>query len=311
MRIRLLLVLVLSLALFGACSETPPAPPTALFQFGLLADVQYADKDDSGSRRYRTAVERLAQCVDEMNAQPIEFAVQLGDIIDGAATPEGSLADLERVMTELERLDVPVHHVLGNHCLEVPREELLPRLAVSLPYRSFARDGWRFLILDSLDVSISGWPVGHARHTQAGNWLATHSGDEHPNARPWNGALGPEQVAWLAAQLEQAAASGEHVVVFSHLPTSGDGADPGAILWNHAEVSALLEASGVVVAFFAGHHHPGGYAQVNGIHHVTLQAMCDSNEGANAYAYVDVWPERLELRGIGDVPSRTLAAPGN
>jgi len=310
MHTRILLLFALLAPLFGGCSKAPPAAPAPLFRFGLLADVQYADKDDSGTRRYRTSVQRLAECVADLNEQPIEFAVQLGDIIDGAATLEDSLADLELVMTEVEKLDVPMHHVLGNHCLAVPRENLLPRLDVTLPYRSFAKGGWRFLILDSLDVSTCGWPVGHERHTQAGNWMATHPSEQYPNSKPWNGALGNQQVAWLLGQLDEAESAGEHVVVFSHLPASEAGADPGALIWNHLEINALLEASGSVVAYVAGHDHAGGYGVVNGVHHLTLQAMCDAPEGSNAYAIVEVWPDRLEVQGVGEVPSRTLARAG-
>ena len=60
------------------------------------------------------------------------------------------------------------------------------------------------------------------------------------------------------------------------------------------------------MAWFAGHYHKGGYTLENGIHHVTVPGMVEAPADKNAYGVVDVYPDRLELRGVGTVPSRTL-----
>src|SRR5512136_1968275 len=41
----------------------PPATGPDAIRFGLVADVQYADKDAAGTRRYRDSLESLRDCV--------------------------------------------------------------------------------------------------------------------------------------------------------------------------------------------------------------------------------------------------------
>ena len=50
-----------------------------LFSFGLVADVQYADKPDRPPRLYRDSLERLRECVTELNRHPLDFTIQLGE----------------------------------------------------------------------------------------------------------------------------------------------------------------------------------------------------------------------------------------
>ena len=123
----------------------------------------------------------------------------------------------------------------------------------------------------------------------------------------WNGGVGADQRAWLKAELAAAEAAGERVVVFGHLPILLEASGPYYLLWDHAAVLELLQSTPAVVAYLAGHDHAGGYAQQAGIHHLTLPGMLDAPEGTNAYAVVEVWPERLEVRGVREVTDRTLA----
>ena len=67
-------------ALLTWLAMTPGDEP--VFRFGVVADVQYADKDTAGKRHYRTSLERLRQCVTELQGHELEFVVQLGDLID-------------------------------------------------------------------------------------------------------------------------------------------------------------------------------------------------------------------------------------
>ena len=56
-----------------------------------------------------------------------------------------------------------------------------------------------------------------------------------------------------------------------------------------------------------GHDHAGGYARSGGVHYVTVPGMVEAPE-KNAFAVVDVYDDRLDVRGFGSVPSRTLGA---
>ena len=71
-----------------------------------------------------------------------------------------------------------------------PRAELLPRLGLRSAHDSFRRDGWRFVVLDSLDLSVCGVSETSAAHARAEAWLASHPLAEYPNAYRWNGGLG-------------------------------------------------------------------------------------------------------------------------
>ena len=133
-------------------SAKSPQNEKPLFRFGLIADAQYADKDDRGIRRYREAATKLQECVAELNKHPLHFVVNLGDIIDGNGPASG--AELTYILKILNSLRAPVRHVIGNHCLAIDRPELLRKLRLKTSYYTFQKSGWRFLVLDGMDVSL-------------------------------------------------------------------------------------------------------------------------------------------------------------
>lgn len=132
-----------------------------------------------------------------------------------------------------------------------------------------------------------------------------------PNAMSWNGGVGDVQIRWLRETLQKAERAGERAFVFCHFPVLAAASTPVHLLWNHAEVLEILSSSGVVAAYMNGHDHRGGYAEKGGIHFITFQGVVESDAG-NAYAILEVYPKRLEIRGYGMVTSRSLAlgAPG-
>jgi hypothetical protein len=79
------------------------------------------------------------------------------------------------------------------------------------------------------------------------------------------------------------------------------------LLWNHLEVRELLARySDVVVVYFAGHYHHGGYYHdpATGIHHLTLRAILEASpdkgeDCENSFALVDVFHDKLTLQGFG------------
>jgi hypothetical protein len=274
-----------------------------LFQFGVIADVQYADKADAGTRHYRASLGILERAVATLNVEDLAFVVNLGDIIDGNGTR--SEAELTRILRVLTQLNVPVRHVVGNHCLEIPRPKLQRHLGLETTWYAFQRPGWRMVVLDAMDVSIKA-PEGSAAREAATAWLA-----EHPEAPTYNGAIGPEQLAWFKSELTAARRAGERVLVFCHHPAHPDASDANDVLWNYAAVLAVMAEAGPVAAWFNGHDHRGGYAQRQQTHFVTLPGLVEAPaEQGGAHAVVEVWPDHLVIRGSGKVPSRRLPLPG-
>jgi 3',5'-cyclic AMP phosphodiesterase CpdA len=269
------------------------------FSFAVLADVQYADKDVAGRRDYRASLEKLKQAGAAIRAARPAFAIQLGDLVDGGA------ANLDRILPVWNTLGVPGHSVLGNHDFCLPREVLTSRLGMPGAWYSFAQAGWRLVVLDGMDVSLPGRAPGSPERDLALKLLEGLRAGHQPNAQDWNGAISERQRRWLGGVLEKSAAQGERVLVFCHFPILKEASTAQHLLWNADAVLQDLDRFPHVAAWMNGHDHNGGYAQRRGVHFVTFPGMIESGP-RNSWTVVEVWDDRLELRGSGTSPSRTL-----
>jgi len=274
--------------LLGAGSAAMAQPR---FSFGVLTDIQYGDQETKGKRNYRASMGKLQEAVAALNREKLEFAIQLGDLIDSRG------ADLEPIQRVFNELRAPRYSVLGNHDFSAGREELVPRLMKSAYYK-FGAPGWRFLVTDGMDVSV--------REEAGKKILESLKAAGARNAQDWNGGIGTTQMAWLRRELDEAARAHERAIVFCHFPVLTESSTPAHLLWNHAEVVEMLEGHPAVAGWFNGHDHAGGYAEKNGIHYVTFPGMVESG-GQNSYSVVRVFEDRLEVEGSGSAPRRTLA----
>ncbi len=275
-----------------------PAPE---FTFAVLTDIQYAAKDPAGARDYRASLEKLRTAVEAVNAARPAFVIQLGDLIDGGAD------NLGRILAVWNTLKAPRYSVLGNHDFALPRAQLLPKLGMAQAYYDFSRPGWRLVVLDGMDISVPGREKGTPAHQLAAQTLAALQQNGKPNAQEWNGAISGTQRRWLHRILEDAAAKKERVIVFCHFPVLAEASTPQHLLWNAGDIVAELDRFPNVAAFINGHDHRGGYARGGtGIHYVTLPGMVESG-ARNSWTLVDVYNDRLDLRGAGTAPSRTLS----
>lgn len=301
----LAVVASLGLVVGPQASGQEPAPERPAYSFGVIADVQYAAKPTAGARHYATSLERLERAVATLNEEDLAFTVHLGDFVD-----EG-LESLDRLSPVFEKLRSPRHHVLGNHDFVVPRPELVKKLGMPAAYHAFALGDLRFVVLDGLAESVLGHvPGSEEAVAKARARLASLKQAGAKNAFAWNGGLGEAQRSWLKEELERARRAKARVVLFCHLPVLARASTPHHLLWDHEEVHALLrDHRDVVVAWFNGHDHAGGYANDAGQHHVTIQGMVEAPQ-KNAFAVVDVYADRLEIRGFGKVPRRTLPFVG-
>ena len=285
---------VAALAAAAAYAQMPPR-----FSFAVLADIQYADQPPTPKRDYRGSWERLSRAVDAINTASPAFVIQLGDLVDAGAF------NLPRILPIYRSLHARQYHVLGNHDFCLPRAELLERLGLREAWYDFTVHGWRFIVLDGMDLSLSGRAPGTPQHEAAVAMLAALKARNAPNAQDWNGAIGEAQQRWLADVLRQAAEQKQHAIVLCHFPVLAEASTPQHLLWNAPEILTILESSPAVAAYMNGHDHNGGYALGHGIHFVTFPGMVESGI-RNSYTLVDVYDDRLELRGSGTAPSRTL-----
>lgn len=270
-----------------------------LFTFGVIADVQYADQDNAGTRYYRLSPNKLAQAVDSFNRYKPGFVLSLGDYIDK------NLSSYDTLNPITARLNMHLYHALGNHEFAVndnEKEKVLQKENLSKPYYSFEKNNWRFVIIDGNDVSLHAHIKGSARYKEAEALLQKLKADSLRQAQTWNGAVGKEQLAWLENELQDAQNKKQKVVIACHFPLYPDGATE--LLWNAKELRALIEKYSCVFAYFNGHVHKSQYFFEKGVHYVSFRGMVELDD--NAFAMVTAYPDRLEIQGFGKEVSRIL-----
>jgi alkaline phosphatase len=254
-----------------------PAPAQPALRIGLVTDIHYADREPAINRYYRDSQAKLRAAVETFNREGVDIIVELGDLIDSADSRAKERGHLDVALRILDAAKAPRWFALGNHCVTgLTKQDFLSGCGQRTPHLSFERAGFHIVILDSCFTS-DGAPYG---------------------GRPfdWKDALIPrEQVEWLRADL---AAAKSPALVFLHHRLDTD--DHYSVR-NKAEVRALLEESGKVIAVFQGHNHVNDLRRIGPIPYLSLTAMVEGpGLESNAYAVLDVFPDRsLRLRGFG------------
>lgn len=289
-----------------------------LFRFGLVADVQYAQKDTQirSTRRFAwsESLVKLAQAVREWNSQrDLAFVLSLGDIIEGNESYMERLSEreLRAVLNVFSNARAPVRHILGNHCRRLSKGKLLPLLGLSAAaYYDFSpAPGWRIVCLDTTELcgaAIDACPDERrtVQRMAAGLGRPVHH---------FHGAVSEAQLMWLGEVLRDTRARGERVIIMTHYPLKGARASHLAL--NSDDILAVIDRSQAnVVAVFAGHDHKGATVLPDArsdVAFLTLPAMVESPQDGNAFATVAVYPNgTLQVTGHGSVPSYKLRAPG-
>lgn len=269
------------------------------FEIGLVADAQYADVDAKGTRFYRKSVARLGEAVDHFNGRDLAFCVHLGDLIDR------DWKSFDEISRPLGSSRHRWHQLLGNHDFEVidERKTAVPgRLGMAWRHGAFSHHGFRFVVLDTNDVSTYAHAVGTRERSEAETELVRLQMAKVRQAKPWNGAMGVKQLTWLEQTLASARAAAEKVVIFAHHPVYPDNEHN---LWNSAAVLALIERQPHVVAWINGHNHAGAFGEKSGVPFVTMKGMVETAD-TTAFATARILDDRLLLTGHGREPSREL-----
>lgn len=290
----------LGLSLFAATSasaekndQTDKKPS---FEFGLIADVQYCDCDAAGVRYYRNSISKLQKATAELNRHDLEFTVQTGDIIDR------NVESFQTILPYFNKIEGPKYHVLGNHDFPVPTDEVVDILGMENQYYDFAEKGWRFIVLDTNDLSLYANKPDSAKYQESQEMYTELKESGAVNAQTWNGGVSSEQLTWLHNVLEKSAKTNEKVVVIGHHPVYPANEHNA---WNDAEILKELESAGNVVAYFNGHNHAGNYSEKNGIAYVNFHGMLDTPD-TSAYSVIQAFKDRLEIDGFGREPDRVI-----
>lgn len=278
----------------GGCSATNP-----VLRVGLIADPQYADQPTAGKRYYRESVKKLTQAVDTFNLHKVDFVQTLGDVIDK------DWGSYDSILPPYRRLNpgIESYHALGNHDYSIDSVHMpqtLQRLGMPNYYYSYRRKGFRFIVLDATDYAYFSNPLHRYPAADIDGYY--QSTRDQANHKEWNSAMGPAQIAWLTKELSAAESAKEKVILFSHMPLLPR--KDSHNLWNAEEIVKIIEGSLSVVAYINGHNHAGNYHFEKGIHYITIFGMVDTV--LNSYAILDIFKNRLVLKGYGNQQSLVL-----
>jgi manganese-dependent ADP-ribose/CDP-alcohol diphosphatase len=294
-------------------------------------------------RYYRHSLETARHAAEHFQKDNVSLVLNLGDIIDGKCQdieahggdqlPEGTDPGLAAVDDVLRHLSIynsgPILHTYGNHELyNLDRLVLGEKLGIPfvrepcgdlVGYRSHVHNSVRFVVLDTYDIArMQRCPESSRKHKEATKLLAKHNpnfpqfenspqGMTGVNRRfvAFNGGVDAPQLEWLQETLRQAREAREKVIVLSHQPILPGSSSPVCLVWNYQEVLAVLrEFSDVVVVSLSGHAHTGGYKRdKSGIHFRVVEAALQSPSPVKTYGLVDVFDDRLIIRGFGDCSS--------
>lgn len=306
-------------------------------------------------RYYRHALDTARHAAQHFEQDCVSLVLNLGDTVDGKCqelvkhggeeVPRGVDPGHAAVDDVVNALSIyqsgPIIHTYGNHELyNLNRVDIGTKLGIPfvkepcgdlVGYRSYAHDNIRFVVLDTYDLAITGrCPQSSRKYKEASKLLAENN-PNFPEAEnspegleglqkryvAFNGAVDKPQLAWLKDTLEKSRDSREKVIVVSHQPILPGSSSPVCLVWNYKELLQVLrDYSDIVVASFSGHAHKGGYKRdETGIHFRVFEAVLENPHPHKTYAFVDIFDDRLEVRGVGGCTSaiydfeHTVAAP--
>lgn len=270
-----------------------------LIRFGIISDIQYCDCDPNGSRIYRNSLQKLTNCVQELNGEKLAFTLNLGDIVDRDAE-----RSLEPVLQILSKSKSPVYNLPGNHDYDGVKDNswLYQKLGMPGAYYSIKKKKWRFIMLNSNEVASYANIDNTPKATELKEMLDVIKMNQMKNGAPYNGGVGKEQLAWLENELKDAQKRKESVIVFSHHPF---GCAESLAALDAKTVTALLKQYQNVKALIAGHHHAGAACEVDGITCIVTEGMVET-EDTNAFGVVEIYKDRILLNGKGRTRSHQI-----
>jgi alkaline phosphatase len=279
------------LKISGGALAAPLGAAAGPLRFGVVTDVHYADRPPAGTRFYRLALTKLRACADLMNAEKVDFFIELGDFKDQDEKPSEArtLAFLRAIEGVFSRFRGPRYHVLGNHDMDSITKEQFQSAVVNTgisrarTWYSFDRGAFHFIVLDA---NFRKDMIPYSR----GNfdWRDTN--------------LSPAQLDWLAQDLRR---TSRPSVVCVHQRLD-EGAEPG--IGNRQAARQVLKDSGKVILALHGHIHEGDFQSIDGIPYYTLAASVEGDDPEdNTCAIVQLRPGGgIIITGYRRARSRSL-----
>ena len=218
-------------------------------KIGLYSDPHYSSQERTGGNRYNSrSLDKMRAAYSDFEAAGCDLIVCLGDLTDTEDTREREEANMAEIAALLDACPIPTVCVMGNHDAYVFEPADFYALLGGHEPTDVTAEGKTLLFLS-------------ANHNPDGS-------PYHPHAFHWDKCYVPTK-----GLAERIAAATEDVTVFLH--QNLDAACPADHRpVNADEVCRILAESGKVKTVYQGHFHWGADTEKDGIHYVTLPAMC-------------------------------------
>ena len=264
--------------------------PAEKISFGVISDIQYCDYKASGTRFYKNSLDKTVEVVNELNKKDLAFTIHLGDLIDR------DVKSYDSIMPIVRKLNMPIYFAYGNHDYNIQdnfKSSIDSIHQQKKSYYSFTKANWRFIVLNTNDISSYAYPTGSERAIFSDSIIGSMK--QSSNIQPWNGGVGDLQMKWLKENLEAAKQQNENVIVFGHHPVFPSS---GHNLLNDKEIVDVFENYSCVKFYFCGHNHAGDFDEKNGIRYVTVKGMVESASKI-AYSVVEITKDKIKINGFG------------
>lgn len=224
-------------------------------RIAIVTDIHHGAP--AKTKRSDTALDLLGRFVDWVGAEKPDIVLDLGDRISDVDNPTDLRLE-EEVAKVFVRLEVPIHHLCGNHDRDhLSVQDNAEILGAAFDHRIVDLGDWQ-LALWQADAKIHRGPDGH--------------GFDLPET----------DLIWLSRMAQRAE---KPTLVASHVPISGHSqvgnyyfqANAGLSTYPQAaRARSALSQARVPVACIAGHVHWNTVTTVDGIPHITQQSLTES-----------------------------------
>lgn len=236
-----------------------------LVSFALLTDIHVSNTNPQ-------PLEDLQRSVADINAQDdVAFVIVSGDL-----TESGDRQALETVKGELDKLRVPYYATSGNH------ETTWSESGVMDFSRVFGSNRFAFTHDSTFFIGFNSGPV----------------------IRMADGHVAPQDIAWLAQQLDSVSHCGNHrMVVVTHYPLQNGDVD------NWFDVTDVLRRYNVQ-CILGGHYHRNLLFDCDGIPDIINRSNLRGNDSINGYSRITLTDSiRVYEKRVGMPPVQWLSLP--
>ena len=286
------------LPLVAATDGLVMAAPTA-----RKRSLRFAYIGDTHIKAETKPIEQVAKCFHHLQNQADKpaFILHGGDtIMDALGQGRDNVQKQWDAWNTVVKADnsLTIEYCIGNHDVwgyeqarndpQYGKKWALEQMKLSERYRSFDRNGWHFIVLDSVQL------------TPENKWYTAH--------------IDPEQLAWLKADLAKTNPK-TPILLMSHIPIvsatvfydksnvrSGNWQIPGS--WNHTDAAELIELfyqHPNIKTALSGHMHLLDRVDYNGVAYLCNGSVCGNWWTSDTYHQTKAGYALMDLYDDGTV----------